>query len=761
VADADLEAGDGLALRRDAGGAWRVAWEHADWLGPLGFTLGAQQWDAPDAATRFEGEDALGRHRGVTLRWPGATSGLATHVRAYPDRPLLVLRIEATAAQRGLTTRVFDAPCAAWRFRPHERLPGGLPDDAVAYGHQYTEFALPTFSDASFARFFLLPQRPAVVTPLVVRAGARCLLLAPLDAFHEQVIAVPRGAGAATRELRCGWHGDLDAVPRGFASELALWGGGGVRALLDAWGALLQRRAGAAPRSRYADAAVGRLSYWTDNGAAYWYRSEPGLGVTGTLAAVHEGLREARIPVHAFELDSWFYPHEVTRAFDAPEIDVPPTGMLAWEPRTDALPGGIAPLRRRLGDAPLILHSRHYASRSPYFEREPAWRDGDRAHPVSPAFFARLFAQAEAWGAIQVEQDWLVECFLGVRGLREEPGRATAWQRALDAAAAEHGLSLLWCMASPADLCAAPSLPRVAAVRSSGDYRYVLGNASLWCWFLYGNALARALGLLPFKDVFLSRRDGTGLDGDPHAELEALLAALSAGPVGIGDRAERSDREIILRTCRDDGVLVKPDVPIAALERCFRAHAHLEATPLLGETWSDHPAGRWTYLLAVHASRSEAPLGFEVAPSELGDAAPRGDCVAYDWASGRCERVAAGEALRFSLAPRAWSLRVLCPLLPGELALVGDPTKYACAGDRRIRRVRAEDGGVAFEVLGAPDERVRIRGFAGRAPPKAWARHAEVSPAEALALEPAPAGGFDLRVPVGARGVALVRIEAR
>src|SRR5262249_47472176 len=162
--------------------------------------------------------------------------------------------------------------------------------------------------------------------------------------------------------------------------------------------------------------------------------------------------------------DSWFYPHEVTRAFDAPEIDVPPTGMLAWEPRQDVLPDGIAPLRRRLGDPPLILHSRHYSSRSPYFESEPAWRDGDRAHPTSQEFFSRLYAQAEAWGAIQVEQDWLIDCFLGVRGLREAPGRATAWQAALDRAASEHGLSLLWCMASPADLCAAASLSRVAAV---------------------------------------------------------------------------------------------------------------------------------------------------------------------------------------------------------------------------------------------------------------------------------------------------------
>src|SRR5262245_61497791 len=197
MADADLEAGDGLALRSAPDGL-RVAWGGAaDWLGPLGFALGAQRWDAPESATRFAGEDDLGRHRGLALHWRGMPETLATSVRAYAELPLLVLRCEARADLERLARESFDDPGVAWRFRPTERgqpLPGG----AVAYGHQYSEFALPSFSDPSFAHFFLLPQRPAVVTPLLLRAGSRCLLLAPLDAFHEQVIAVPRGAGDAT-----------------------------------------------------------------------------------------------------------------------------------------------------------------------------------------------------------------------------------------------------------------------------------------------------------------------------------------------------------------------------------------------------------------------------------------------------------------------------------------------------------------------------------------------------------------------------------
>ena len=112
-------------------------------------------------------------------------------------------------------------------------------------------------------------------------------MLAPLDSFHEQVVAVPR-RGEAELGVRCGWHGDLNQAPEGFHTELACFAGEGPRRLLDEWAAILLRRHGTRRPSRYADDGVGRLSYWTDNGAAYWYRSEPGLDVAHHARA-HRG----------------------------------------------------------------------------------------------------------------------------------------------------------------------------------------------------------------------------------------------------------------------------------------------------------------------------------------------------------------------------------------------------------------------------------------------------------------------------------------
>jgi len=764
--EARLEAAGGLGFAWEDGRG-RVFLGEPDWLGPC-------ELAAEDAAVRpalagpREGRDDLGDHRALDLEWRAERGPVRASVRAYRESPLLVFRLEAPRGIEGLATGAFDRPSLAWpRLRPRDRAAGGVPEGTRAFGHAYTEFGLPVVSDASLAGFFLLPQRPAVVWPLWLLApDGRALLLAPLDRFHEQVIAVPRRDGDAADGVRCGWHGDLDAVPAGFASELAVAAGDGPRALLEDLGAFLRGRHGTRRPPRTCDDVLARLSYWTDNGAAYWYRSEPGEDPATTLGRVSDGLREAQVPVRAFEIDSWFYPHEHLRPINGDVQVVPPSGCMRWEPREDALPGGFPALQERLGGAPLVLHGRHFASASPYFEGVegvegvPAWHDGDRAHPRDPALFDALLSQARAWGAVQYEQDWLVESFLGVRGLREAPDRARAWQEGLDRAASDHGLHLLWCMATPADFFQTLTLERVAAIRTSGDYRYVIGNASLWTWFLFGNALARAVGLPAFKDVFLSDPTGEGLDGDPHAEAEALLSALSAGPVGIGDRVGRTNREIVLRTCRPDGVLVKPDVPVAALDRCYRAHPHLEPEPLLGETHSEHPAGRWTYLVALHAWRGDEPLAARVPLADLGRAAPTAPVVAYDWRSGRFLLLPPGGALELELAPRDWRLWVLCPRLPGDLALVGDVSRYACAGTARLRGIEGDADGLSGWVLGAPGEEVALRGWAAARPRAAlvWTPDGARPPAGGLDWDGA-SGRFDLRVALGGRGWARVRVE--
>jgi hypothetical protein len=781
-----LEAEGGLALQPLEEGAFRVAWGEPDWLGPIALRVehggavyvSARAPELPGVRAisprvkDFEGADGLGAYRGHALAWPELPLPLLTTVRAYRDLPVLIFGIEAGAELSKLATGAFERTSVAWpTLMPLARSVNGAPGGLRSYAHQWTEFAIPLFGDAACGGYTRAGHRPPVATPLLFLApGGRTLLLGSLNHFHEQTIALPRTAPDAADGVRCGWHGDLATVPAGFASELGIWAAPGPRAALEAWCGYLLRRYGTLRPTRYRDDGLGKLSYWTDNGSVYYYRTEPGLDYPATLERVVETLHAKEVPIRSVQIDSWFYPHEKPRPVSAEGASVvPPTGMLRWEPREDVFPDGLHGLRSRVGNLPLTFHSRHFSRISPYFEEHPAWIDGAYAHPRDPGWFEVLMAQAAAWGAITYEQDWLVESFFGIHGLREAPGRARAWQEGLDRAAGEHGLTLQWCMGTPADWLQTVTLHHVTSVRTSGDYRYMFDNGLNWVWFLHGNAFARALGLHPYKDVFLTHGE-TGLGpGEKYVEAESLLASLSAGPVGIGDRLGHTDREIVLRSCRPDGVLVKPDVPIAACDRCFSKSAFFEKAPLVGEAYSLHPAGRWNYVVSLNAWRAKEPIAFRVELADLGVARPEGAVILYDWRRRVWTRLDADGGWDVQLPFQDFDYRVVCPLLPGEITLFGDVSKWATVGDQRITEIEAEAGELRFDLLGAPLEKVEVRGWSARPPGHATAwcpgdrrvlavRAGEPAGEEGIAHD-RETGSFALTVRLGREGRTRLRVS--
>ncbi len=71
--------------------------------------------------------------------------------------------------------------------------------------------------------------------------------------------------------------------------------------------------------------------------------------------------------------------------------------------------------------------------------------------------------------------------------------------------------------------------------------------------------------------------------------MEALLSAPLGGPVGLGDRLGATDAGIVRATCRADGLLIKPDAPIAAIARCFARHVVMSGAHMIATTHNDHP----------------------------------------------------------------------------------------------------------------------------------------------------------------------------
>lgn len=731
-----LEAGP-LRVELTADAVLRVGWDEPDWLGP------ARLLTPDPSSARTASADGSE----LSVRAGGIVSG----IRALAGESVVVVRLEAVDPLAGIATGDFATPAVAWHFDPFGRSAGGAPEGMRAFGHQYTEFALPVFSDVELSRWRLLPFRPAVVMPLgLVAPDGRTVLLAPLLSFHEQVIGVPAGKEQAGNGLRAGWHGDIDEVDAGFATELAIIAGEGTRDCYECWARLLRDASGVAAPARDADVLGTRLSYWTDNGSAYWYRTEPGLDPASTVVAAVDDLEARGARIGSVQLDSWWYPHEVLRPFDTDEWVVPPSGMVRWEPRADVLPDGVAALRERLGRRPLVVHCRHLSSQSDYADDIAMWTDADRAHPQGPELYERLLDQCVAWGVEVFEHDWLIECFLGVRGLRA-PGRAAAWQEGIDAALTARDLHAQWCMASPADFAETSRLHNITSIRTSGDHGYLVGPEVLWAWFLHNNVMARALGLWPYKDVFHST------SASATREVEALLSAMSAGPVGIGDRIGEADVDLIRRTCRADGVLVRPDVPIAATDAAAFTAPVWTGDLLVGSTYTRHGAGRWGYVLTCNVGADDAHTA-RVALSDLGEDRPGSDEVAvFDWRRGGVEVMPADGSYEVSLTRAEWDYRVLAPVLSGGIAVLGDPALYACAGDARIAELALDDDTVVVTVLGA-GERVRVRGWSrGPVSARAW------SPSEGsvdLAVVNAEAGTWSVEITVPDAGWIKVYVRA-
>ena len=620
-----------------------------------------------------------------------------------------------------LQRTAYDDPQVYLQWLPHSK---ESHSQVKFFGFQCAEFALPVRAvDCNLKfNFFNRPgfKRPQSIFPLFVidSNSSQCLLLAPLDNFHEQVLAVNT---LGNRELRWGWSGDLTRIPSGFCTTANAYVGRSPRDLLCLWGAHIRSLAGKSDsfsmRGRYSGVSISKLSMWTDNGASYWYRTEEGLDLPSTLQKTMQHLDKDEIPVASVELDSWFYEHEIPRQISHisyPNV-VPPSGLMLWEPRKDALKLGVTGLRQLLGQRPLILHSRHISARSPYVTDNAAWWVDERqAHPKDERLWNRWMGQAADWGATAYEQDWLVEIWQGVRQLREVPGRIARWQIALDRAASNYGIDLIWCMATPADFARAVSLENIIAIRTSDDYRYASDASDLWRWHLTVSCLANALGLWPFKDVFMSHTNGrekVDIDGDPNCELEAMLASLSAGPVGIGDRLGRTNKDNVMRTCRKDGVLIKPDVPLSAMDQSL-----INPSGLL---WADTFSGSWRYIVAINATSKletvtdHRKLGEGILSEEivLNNSSP---VLVYDW---RQKKAEVTSCLRVRLEPHDWAFWVVCPIHvanknteskpPKMYAMVGDTSVYATMGDRRVR-VNKRDDCLSFDVVGEPGEKVTI-----------------------------------------------------
>jgi hypothetical protein len=306
---------------------------------------------------------------------------------------------------------------------------------------------------------------------------------------------------------------------------------------------------------------------------------------------------------------------------------------------------------------------------------------------------------------VTYEQDWLSVIYKYSPALSTTPTAGDAFTDGMARAAQEKGMSLQYCMALPRLFLQGARYGNLTTIRTSGD-RFTRSN---WDAFLYASRLASALGIWPWADVFMS----TETDN-------VLIATLSGGMVGNGDKIGAENKDNLLRAVRLDGAIVKPDAPLLPIDAMYVSDALGMRTageltsqpPMIASAHTDHGALRTIYVFAYSRGPVAAKAAFT--PAQVG---ARQDVYLYDAHARTARRLAPSEAFAFDLAPDATAYFVLAPVSSAGVALVGDDGKFVPDGRKRIASMVEDKNRMTVTVTFAPQEKsVRLFGYAARRP---------------------------------------------
>lgn len=526
---------------------------------------------------------------------------------------------------------------------------------------------------------------------------ANAVLISPADRFMLASMA-----GDGVHEIASGLNPGVHGLSAGFSYSTLMAFAPGIRAVWNTWSGAFLALQGAVRPANDADVGLRYLGYWTDAGASYYYNYDQALGYARTLEKLVERYREENIPIRYLQLDSWWY----YKTFTAPDGKLGKTknsklpegewnrygGLLKYEAHPQVLPDGLAGFHQKVG-LPLITHNRWIDPASPYHEKYQI--SGIAA--VDRKWWDDIIGYIASGGVVCYEQDWLSQIYFHSPELQTTPGAGDAFTDNMASAAEAKGLSLQYCMPLPRFFLQGSRYPNLTTIRTSDD-RF---EHKKWDAFIYTSQLARAVGIWPWTDVFMS--------GETN---NLLISVLSAGMVGTGDTAGLENKANLMRVARPDGVLVKPDESLLPLDEVYVAEANGHKSPMVAWTYSDHNKLRTAYVFAYN--RQEGNVEASFIPANFGLA---GKVCVLDVSSGIAHFQSASKRVGFTLVPEGATYYIVTLIGRSGLAFFGDEGKYVSNGRQRIAALDDAPGRLTVTItFAAGEQSVPLFGYADKAP---------------------------------------------
>eukprot|EP00035_Acanthoeca_spectabilis_P036154 m.38040 g.38040 ORF g.38040 m.38040 type:complete len:863 (-) comp7769_c0_seq1:47-2635(-) len=538
--------------------------------------------------------------------------------------------------------------------------------------------------------------------PLVLHnseASPRAIVMAPIDNFMVS------GQATLGDVVGCGIRSTVKSLPPQFEHSTVIVGGRGINRTLFALGDLLLSKGGKQRTDPESDFVLSHAGYWTDHGAFYYHSDSGFSNAEAALKAVKTDLKQRNIPLRYFQWDDWWMESNG---------DVP--GMTSWTPIPTKFPSGFTDW---LG-SPLSLYAPMYAANNDWvsaYEWKIDALHNRSAIPLDPKFYPDLFANGTKIGMKMFEQDFLCSTNTGTSLTNSDLKSGQQWLDNMNSAAEEAGITVQWCMINPQHALASTRASRVTNSRGTADNTR---NTATNIEPMGQNSLLYfALGMFTSRDnVFTtpSNVEQTGCSGghcvEPTRHADNAVAFLAGGPYGPSDGVGLTDRSIVMRTCRADGVLLRPSLPLATLDLAFTKPTGKpndnSAAPLWWAAHDNHGALRWSYFLSIN---SDGAVSVDPATLLWEDAAAAMAAWVVDLESNvtQVTRVASGSSFSVAASPAlpngpGLTHVTFAPVLPSGLVLLGDTSRWATVSYRRFSQVNVTPTTMSARVIGTPGE---------------------------------------------------------
>jgi hypothetical protein len=425
---------------------------------------------------------------------------------------------------------------------------------------------------------FGMRDGPVVLFNLTQQGEGDVLVLSPFS--HFMATSLSQRNNTRDSILEYGVMGSMSSIPANYMhSFIVFYFPRGVNEGLREWGQTMQKAYNRTNQHRLNDLTINYLGYYTDNGGYYYYNTEQGMNYETTMINV---AHQIPLPFHYIQLDSWWYFKGLKG------------GVSQWTALPDIFPDGLIALHRRLENIPLAAHNRYWAYDTVYKQKYAFVLDArnEKSLPIgNDSFWIDFFIDAHNWGLVLYEQDWLSVQTADFLPTRTDIHLGEQWLKSMGAGAENVGINIQYCMGLPRHILQALEIPRVTHARASGDYAVHLMNRTISQWNIgLSSMFADAIGLAPFKDVLWSTSVQPGSPYTSSAievlpDREILIATLSTGPVGPGDAINYTNVQRIMKCCRQDGLILKPDRPLTTINKLVSDWALYEGV-IQGELYS-------------------------------------------------------------------------------------------------------------------------------------------------------------------------------